>query len=280
MIYPPLTIGDCMQRQLSLLTYNVWVDNDQHADNQVALIAYFVENSFDVMCLQEVTRQFYQMIQSNTQLAEQYDFVAPAAHQDIGRRFGDLLMVKKDLNALLHPQEILINTTRGRYLASCSVVIEGVKLNIGSAHIESVFFSKESTQIKAVQFDQISNSLTSMQDPDAIIFAGDCNLTGAECLEDEDAIITKNALIDLWKAQHPDMNEMDQDDEDYRANHITWDGTNNPKVPYEEYHRPDRVFMRLFKPAVVKVEKMERVVTDMSDHYGLSVVFSIVRNVI
>lgn len=263
-----------MQRQLSLLTYNVWVDNDKYSKNQDGLIAYFVENSFDVMCLQEVTRQFYQIIKSNASLVEQYDFVDPVAHHDAGRRFGDLLMVKKNLHATLHSQEKLNNTTRGRYLASCSVEIDGIKLNIGSAHIESVFFTEESTQIKAVQFDQIAHSLSSKHSPDAFIFAGDCNLTGAECLQDEDAVIAKNALIDLWKAQHPEMNENDQEDEDYRANHVTWDGANNPNVPYEEYHRPDRVFMRLFKP-VVQVKKMERVETDLSDHYGLSVVFSI-----
>lgn len=178
---------------------------------------------------------------------------------------GGLLMVKKEHHAKFYRQLELNKSRQCRYLDYASFTIHDLNIAVASVHLDSVFFSKNATDFKVAQLKQVCNKLNAIK-PDCMLIAGDMNFTSGDQLENENAAIKSLGLSDLWKSAH--TTTEDENDQSYRDNDITWDSANNPSVEYpDEFQRPDRIFMGLFKPEV-KVE-MERRVSSESDHYGL-----------
>lgn len=214
-------------------------------------------------------RFFYDELLSNEKIKQKYDFVIPPAFSYAGNSDGELLMIKKKFKATLYKQVALENSKQFRFFSCGRLVVNGVKIGIGTAHLESVFFTREFTSVKAAQLGQICKTLDGM-DLDCYIVAGDCNLTGGAQLKAENKSIEDLKLIDVWKFFNVTTERYD--DPKYRENDVTWDGARNKNVRYQEFHRPDRVFMRCFSHKL-EPASMERPVTNMSDHYPLTAVF-------
>jgi endonuclease/exonuclease/phosphatase family metal-dependent hydrolase len=258
--------------ELCLLTYNVWRCNSR--DNQARLCEYLVASNADIICLQEVTPRFYSTLLLNFALVGKYDFSLKREFADSTRKSDEdeLLMVKKEHNASLTGHVRLPRSKAKRHLTHGMLEIQGLRVAIGTAHLESKFFTPEFTALKLEQLNKI-NEMMSVEKPDCILFAGDCNFTGDQQLDAENQGLQDLEFQDVWKIKNTEMIE-DELDDSYRANDVTWHA-DNPHVPHPEYHRPDRVLMKLFKPDCVQPVSIARVVSDMSDHYGLVAQFKI-----
>ncbi len=262
------------QKSLSLLTYNVWRDNS--SNNQDRLVAFIAEKGADAVCLQEVNRKFYGKLEQNSTIKSLYDFVYP--NEFVNNCYdGDLLLVKKQCKPTLYQHVRLQSSAQSRYMSCGFFTVNGVKIVVGTAHLESEFFENWTTEVKARQISEIYAVLDRVRkekSADCILFAGDCNFTGTDGgqLEGENAAVEKVNLVDVWKFFNDTTDKTH--DENFRERDATWDGKRNPNVKHKEFHRPDRVFMRLFSHKVTP-KSMQRVVSDMSDHYGLTAEFNV-----
>ncbi len=258
--------------ELSLLTYNVWTGNS--SANQHRLTTFIADKNADIVCLQEVKRSFYHTLFANSKITSEYVFANPPALYE-GDFDGELLLIKRKYNPTLFPHVILPQTRQNRHYASASFVVNGVRIAVATAHLESMFFYSDYTKVKLNQLGTISHAMDHTMDPlkpDCCIFAGDCNLTGGNQLQAENDGIEQLKLTDVWKFFN--NTTEDENDEAYRRNDVTWDYAGNNHIKHVEYHRPDRVFIKLFTHQV-EPTSIQREVSDMSDHYGLTATFRI-----
>lgn len=265
-----------MQRkELKVVSYNVWRNN--LPKNRTRLAEFIANCDVDIVCLQEVTRGFYYTLRANEKVTAKYDFSMTEEFAKAQTKFfeDELILVKKEHQATLTGHTALRNSKEKRCLSHGMIVINGVRIAIGTAHLESKFFKPEFTAIKTGQLAQAMQTLE-QDKPDCAILAVDSNFTGGDQLQAENQAIESLKLNDVWKSLHPDMIE-NETNPDFQNNHVTWDGANKPNVKYNEFHRPDRVFMKFFKPVNLKPNSIERIKSDMSDHYGLQAEFSFVN---
>lgn len=220
----------------------------------------------DVVGLQEVTRSAYKLLDS---WRDKYLLVEPVFKQE----HTTVLLVKKSLDPTLYkPVELPNSPSRHRHYSMTLFNLSGRKIAVATAHIESVFFDDWSTSIKCTQISAITEALKDL-DPDSFIFMGDCNLTQGSELKHENMCIEKNKLIDTWKEVHGTTD--DEYDPKFRKEDVTWDYDHNNKVPHKEYHRPDRIFYRNIVKDTLIPQKIERIVNNYSDHFGLYAVYSL-----
>lgn len=261
---------------LKLLTYNVRFDNSK--ENKERLVEFISKNDADVICLQEVTPLFYKELTGHQKIGKDYLSVYPDEFLTNSNRDGDLLLVRKKLNPTLYKHVRLNNSRQGRFFSSGFLTIKDITVVIGTAHLESIFFSPGCAAVKAEQLKQICHTLEAIQEmtnADCIIFAGDCNMTGTDGnqLAAENNAISAVNLVDVWTY----FNDTTDNTKDatFRDRDATWNGEENAKqIRHREYHRPDRIFMR--SNGKVEPESIEMHKSDMSDHYALSAQFKVV----
>lgn len=268
--------------EISLMTYNVWTGNS--LDNITELSEYIATSDIDIICLQEVTDLFFNtLVKNHPKIKEEYDFVEPPIATtwsvaeyipDYNYRCydGELLLIKKKYHATLQPHVPMTGTNQNRHFAAAILEINGAKIGVGTAHIESEFYSDRATKTKAAQLEMICKSFES-EDVDSYILAGDMNLTGGDQLEAEDKCIDELKLADVWKElKSTTDNDMDKK---FREEDVTWDGARNTNIPDKnEFQRPDRVYLGLFREKIKPVS-ISRIEGSMSDHYGLKASFTV-----
>lgn len=245
---------------LSILTYNILRSNDHESFRRIIDYVIIVADA-DIVGLQEVPDYFYKLLIATPLIMERYTFIEPHHHHD-----GDMLLVKRKLSPTLYESFRLPNTSLDRHGVVAAFTINATKIVIGSAHLESVFFTKEATQVKCSQMTGMIEVMNAIGG-DSIIMICDCNLTQGTQLPMENQCIDNNGLTDVWKLLHGTSD--DYNDMNYRLNDATWD-SRNPKVPTQEYHRPDRIFLRNnnVKQQIIPIQ-IDRLVSSLSDHYAL-----------
>ena len=147
-----------------------------------------------------------------------------------------------------------------------------ITLVVGTAHLQSVFFSTQSSDTKCSQLTYSTNTLESLN-ADCLVFMCDCNLEGGSQLNNQNTCISRSGLTDGWKALRGTSD--DYNDVSYRINDVTWNGAENPKIGgIREYHRPDRIFYKCNGNDIhLRLVNIERIVNNLSDHYGLIATF-------
>lgn len=258
---------------LSILTYNVWTGNS--SENMNNLCHYLAESDVDIICLQEVTKPFYDKLMfDNAAILQEYEILNPPAADfwDFMGCDGELLMVKKKHQPTFFNPVSLEQTKQNRYFSYGYVEINNVKVGFATAHIESVFYHPAHTTLKAAQLKQVCGTLDDLN-VDGYILSGDLNLTGGEQLQAENQCMDSLQLMDVWKQLKKTTD--DEADEKFRNEDATWDGLRNPNIADKtEAQRPDRICLRLFRNKVEPVS-IERVETSWSDHYGLKANFKV-----
>lgn len=267
-----LTNDDVRPLILKLITYNILRSND--VPSWSGIIDILSAELPDIIGLQEVDPRFFDLISQRAEITATYDFVRPNYYQNTPGSDAELLLIRREYGAIFYEPAILPETSnqnRHTLIAKFTLDHQGksIPIIVGTCHLESFFFSDASTQIKCSQLTYISEVMR-LIDPHAthLIF-GDMNLTGGPQLNRENACIDKLGLTDVWKRLH--VTSEDENDPLYQQNDITWDGRNNQKVPYREFHRPDRIFLRT--PGTVTPISIERIINSLSDHYGLRASF-------
>jgi len=253
--------------EITFLTLNVLFQKDE--TRYMNIINFIVESKFMVVGLQEVTPFFHDMLTSNAKMTRLYDICYSPGRHDTALLILHLFKPKFTQVPLLHR----INQDNGtspslRNITIGEIEIEKKKIGCATAHLESKFFTEKSTIAKCNQLKQLSEIMTNLNLDHSFVM-GDMNLTGAATVDNflqmENDGIQESGFIDMWLKLH--LTDENQNTEDWRQNHCTWDCENNPLVPYREFHRPDRVFlMKNVSPHSIERVKGEPV---YSDHYGL-----------
>jgi endonuclease/exonuclease/phosphatase family metal-dependent hydrolase len=258
-------------KQITMLTYNIWRHNN--ASNLYAILALLKEKKADVIGLQEVTEWFFKLLTSDPYIKENYFYTTPETFPLIGD--GEMLLIRKGLTVekvgriKISPE----TSQQQRYLIYALLDLGPFKLAVGTVHLESIFFTQQSTQVKghelllaAITLKQlVANKLG------AVVLMGDTNLTGGNQLALENKYIQQSDLVDLLKLMYPKMIE-DSTNKEYRDRYVTWDKAHNRNIKHEEYHRPDRIFVA--NNGLLKPVKIDRIINEYSDHFGLIATFS------
>lgn len=251
-----------------------------NTENNFRRILSFLEaEDSDIIALQEVPERFYTLLEHEEEFLNKYTHIKPP-YFTVSPYDTELLLIKKKFNPELHAHVPLPGTgPQNRHYVSATIQVGTVTLVIGTAHLQSVFFTASSTATKSRQLEYIvSNTMArdayKEENGASLVVMGDMNLTGGEELERENATIKRLDLVDIWKSlhAHADANERNEN-EAYRKNDVTWDAE-NPLIDVAEYHRPDRIFLRTTDPGV-RFIKIDRIITFLSDHYPLKATLSI-----
>lgn len=258
---------------LKVVTFNINQNNTQ--ENNLRVLGFIEESNADVVCLQEVTFNFYTMLTKHD-VIKHYQFVYPDEFK-YGYFISDMLLIKRSLQPALYNHVQLYSTAQNRFFCSGYLTIKGLTIAIATAHLESIFFNDQCTAVKVAQLQQICSTLEAIQQlvhADCIIFAGDCNFTGTDGnqRENENHAIASVNLMDVWK--YFNVTSDDTRDPVFRNRDATWNYEKNPKqIKHKEFHRPDRIFMRPGSRVVPNSISMKE--SDMSDHFALEATFRI-----
>jgi endonuclease/exonuclease/phosphatase family metal-dependent hydrolase len=264
---------------LRILSYNLAYNNVP--ENVFCIATHICNTQPDVVCLQEVTAQWVELLEKY--LGDSYIYATGpvvSTHHDVG------IWIRKDA------QEVKFSVYRLRHhdrrsLVVATCVLHGRNVAIATAHLQSSFFTQEATATKAVQLRQVADALTQASSqsntglaPESCfkVYAGDTNLTGNHLLAQENKAIKDAGFVDVWPSTTPafDRKEL-QDDVTFQRRDATWCSPENKtifdlqKTSYIEHHRPDRVLLekRTAKRYLYRAS-MDIIRTEWSDHYGVS----------
>eukprot|EP00762_Andalucia_godoyi_P003029 ANDGO_04193.mRNA.1 endonuclease/exonuclease/phosphatase family protein len=214
---------------VKLLTYNVWFDTMARELRTSALVACLVEESADVMGLQEVTPEVLMLLLGYPALCSMYPYWSTKSVAEV--RPYQVLMLSK-WRPVDH-RSIALPTCMGRKG-------EMIRFDIGpnsdmafwcaTVHLESL----NSQAVRRSQLDILCRELSaSAQNPKQpggrlSVLMGDFNYFG-DC---EDAEITRNEFKDAWLFLHSDKSPDDG---------YTYDSHRNPMLSPKYRDRLDRV---------------------------------------
>lgn len=180
-------------------------------------------------------------------------------------------MIQKIHHAEFYEPLLLVETgQQNRHCLMAEFQLGNRSIVVGTLHLQSIFFRSSATTVKCHQLNQVLGTMKDINGVASYFILGDMNLTSDHQLKTENKCIEKLGLIDVWKNLHETTE--DENDPNYQRNDITWDGRNNTKVKYVEFHRPDRIFIS--NNAKLTPISIKRLVNNFSDHYGLVANFS------
>lgn len=270
---------------LRVLTWNIWFDSYEFACRMASVLSIIKESNPDIICLQEVIPQFYDIISYSQHkwLLEEY---SPSADKGENRwsidPYGTLILTRKALGPSTS-QILPLTTEMNRYLVT-SVVNN---ICIASVHLESL--STHSTRIK--QMNEIKEHLKLYPN---VIITGDFNfcsyrnyVLNSEPLNNDDLVEIFHEFKDVWL-------ELKGGEMGY-----TFDTETNLMLRYKQLEkmRYDRIIYKNTDPALMPIN-IEMVGTEPvastlqqnksvfntppsgrcifpSDHYGLLSTFNI-----
>lgn len=245
---------------LSLITWNVWFGAHQAAARATATLELLQAADADVICLQEVTRDFLARLLAAGWVRRDYT-VSDASGATVDP-YGVVVLTRLPLRALTH-HEMPTSMARGLVLAELQV--GAARLAVGAVHLES---RRHNADVRGEQLAVILPILRAAA-PDAIL-CGDLNFD-AEWEDEERAL--RGDLLDLWPA-------LRGADPGY-----TVDTAANPMTAWDKGHdkqvRFDRVLLRsparTWRPRSIRLLGTAPVRDAQpplypSDHFGLQVV--------
>lgn len=254
---------------IKLISYNILRNNDIVSWN--GIINILRTELPDIIGLQEVPSIFHDLISQDPVIVSNYSFIKPKYYYDSPYSDAELLLIKGEYNPTFYEPAMLPGTKQNRHTHLATFTINNVPIVVGTCHLESEFFSAYATQTKCSQLTYITNVMKAINPTAVYLVFGDMNLTSGPELNRENICIKNAGLTDVWKILH--ITNEDENNLLYQQNDITWDGARNTKVKHKEFHRPDRVF--LGGATRLTPLSIERIVNNLSDHYGLQAAFRV-----
>lgn len=244
-------------RNFKVLSYNIWFEEYSRLDRLESLIATIMESNPDVICMQEVIPDMYEILK--LKLSE-YPHYFP---QSLENKYGSVIMSK-------HPMENCIDqkfsgSKMGRSLLISTINVDSIPIIIGNTHFESEFQRKESNNEKIYQYEYTQSILDSLYDNyQNIIFCSDTNLLTHE----ESLFFVDDVWKDAWK-------EKGVRNEQYTYDYFTNENLRIKNVG-KFRSRLDRI---LYRNDNLKVETFSLVkgiygMLPPSDHHGVEASFA------
>lgn len=164
--------------KFAFLTWNIdGLDDKNIKERTLAVITHIQTSKCDVIFLQEVVSETYNLIHSN--LSDDYYLTENKAESSEDQWYFTLILVKKFKMVIKNTYAINFpNSTMGRDLTIVDAKFNsGEKLMLLNTHLESMKqFSKERMEQLRVAFEKIRNS----DENSTVIFAGDLNVRDSE----------------------------------------------------------------------------------------------------
>ncbi|CAD8145815.1 unnamed protein product [Paramecium pentaurelia] len=173
------------QKEISILTYNVWFEKHNFNERVIEILKIIQQNNCDLVCLQEVTRNF-QIMMSNDKFIQQNYYITGNVIKDYG-----ILILSKFKPKFIN--ELVFNSQFGRTFLYIECQINMHSLIIGTSHLESMVYNENA------RFEQLKYVYKELEKYKNVIIMGDFNL---ETQKDELSI--SPAYVDLWKHLYPD----------------------------------------------------------------------------
>ncbi|CAK4673265.1 hypothetical protein LEN26_008792 [Aphanomyces euteiches] len=216
---------------LRIVTWNVWFDQMANGCRFEALVGSFLEHNPDVVCLQEVTRDFSQALHASTILSDKYEY-SPFPVDP----YGCMILARRGLDSSF--QQVSLPTRMHRSLLLC--VFDHGESVVATVHLESL--GNES-----MRKSQLRTSGEALAPFRNAILCGDFNFHDTQHygawrsskisttpLENLVLSVELPDFLDMWPLLHP--NERG----------ATFDGPTNPVciLDHKEVMRYDRIMMK------------------------------------
>eukprot|EP01016_Furgasonia_blochmanni_P050698 TRINITY_DN7873_c0_g1_i6.p1 TRINITY_DN7873_c0_g1~~TRINITY_DN7873_c0_g1_i6.p1 ORF type:complete len:306 (-),score=52.95 TRINITY_DN7873_c0_g1_i6:93-938(-) len=244
-------INNEKKEKISFLTYNVWFEDFEFEERGQALRKILDNKQADFVCLQEVTTPFYKALMEETWVQKYH----VSELYLTGAFYGLMILSKMPFVSYHIPFTGFSNM--GRSLLLAATRIGGVKVGVGTVHLESL----NSAKLRAMQLKECFNVLESF--PISALM-GDFNFSGGE--EESNILFS---YTDLWA----ELNDLTKQP-----------GYTMPPLGGWPAWRPDRVLLKKdirLKPLSIEIigttpldkfaslGKQSKVAVTPSDHYGL-----------
>lgn len=262
---------------LNILTYNIWFEITNVMERTIALIETIYNKNPDVICLQEVRPEIYNLLIKQLQ---EYKYHFP---KKINTNYGCVIFSKYPITKCMNYD--FKNSLMGRSLivakidypyhnvSDDGVSVDKLDIVIANTHFESIF-NKTNNDTKIKQFSIAKEILDSLYlTYRNVIFCSDSNvLPHEDKLFDE--VFDPNLWHDAWKLKGNDHNKFTYDNE---INSYL-----KTKYPY-----PKKKYKSRFDRILIKSDNCELSEFDMlksnnliepSDHFGIQSKFIVQIN--
>lgn len=180
---------------LSFITYNVWFAEQDQIQRAKALVELMIQYSPDVICLQEVTKPFLNVLLESSFFQENYCCSDSSGYKSI-TPYGVVIFTKLDLNILnfyVYPMA----SNMGRNAVAMELSVNNSKLILVSSHLESL----DNPEFRKIQLVDTIYPILSNEEFKYAVFMGDTNF---DTFSDEfENNIASSAFKDAWKTLRP-----------------------------------------------------------------------------
>lgn len=136
---------------VSILTWNIWFDQRHIIQRTNSIVNILNHYSPDVICLQEVIKLSLDIILNDSNLSEKYDFYYDPSLVNIRGKYGEIIMIKKELNYTCQFISVPFKNSRmGRRINALN--IDELNLDIINVHLESVFRNNSKPKREQLEF--------------------------------------------------------------------------------------------------------------------------------
>lgn len=281
-----LTPTDKELNNVSILCYNIAKNNT--SEYYELITDHILDSQYDIVCLQETTRHSIPIIMNK--LSEFYDYQLgnklikwhpdlPDKKQPKGQDV--MTLVKKDVSTDSIFENEQLGQNHRRTMIFYKGMINNAKVICSNAHLDSKFYTDESTAIKAEQLKQANLFFESEDDSYFKFFVGDTNFTGRTQFENERLAISDAKMVDLWELLTPDFDPTSNDQKtfEWKTRDSTWRSPENVRteelcnIKKGEHYRLDRILVDQSSMDMLdlKNSSIEILRNDWSDHDGLSI---------
>lgn len=250
-----------MIRNFKVMSYNIWFDDSDRLGRLESLIATILTSNPDVICMQEVIPDVYEILKLKL---SQYPHYFP---ETLEYSYGSVTMSKYPMEKCVSKE--FKGSRMGRSLLISSINVPSIDgtitpIIVGNTHFESEFQRKESNDEKIYQYAYTQSILDSMHEHnDRIIFCSDSNLLSHE----ESMFFADDMWKDSWKEKGSTRDQFTYD-------YFTNDNLRKKNVG-KFRSRLDRILYRNdnLKTEIFSVNKGIYGMLPPSDHHGVEATF-------
>lgn len=158
--------------QLKVVTYNVWFAEQQKCARARALCGIVEKENADVICLQEVTSTFIEVLSSLSWVRKSYICSDMSGYRTV-TPYGVIILTRNTL-PLVEFRSLSLASNMGRRMVGVTLMVGEEVMKIGTVHLES---TKGGYEYRLEQIQQISSVFLSAGNPKPThqILMGDMN---------------------------------------------------------------------------------------------------------
>ena len=222
--------------ELSLLTWNIWFDEQTRDQRTRQLMQEIKMHNPDVIALQEVVKESLEIIE---RLRGDYNIIGtPLIY-----RYDTVILIKSRYAVLNWSRYVLPETSMGRNLLLAEIAFDNRRVHIGTFHLESAFRNQQDEQKKINQLQYIE----AITPPNSVLM-GDTNFKNTTFPEIQ--------MMDIFE-------KIDKP----QAYEYTYDGKTNRNIQGNLRSRLDRIYLK--NDCKISAFYLTGMDNQCSDHYGV-----------